>query len=342
MACITPCLENGKISRVKLPDDCLNGYGSTEFFVFRGINGITDTDYVYYLLNTEYMRQMAVNSMTGASGRQRADLGFIKRIKWTFPDYETQVEISKVLNAYDALIENNIKRIRILENAAKEIYREWFARYRFPGYEAVEFEDGRPKDWEVLKVKDITSLKSGYAFKSEWFVDSGYCVAKIKDIGSVLMDTTDFSFVDPENCAKAKKFILNEGDLTIALTGATIGKISMVPRFETPIYTNQRLGKFFNGDKPIKKLPFLYCFFAQNEITQTIINISNSSSAQPNISPEQIEGIKFLGNKSIIEQFNEITKCYFEEIISLQCKSDYLIKQRNLLLPRLMNGKLSI
>lgn len=293
--------------------------------------------YAYYLL-----KLMGLNKYAGGSAQPLITQGLLKHLKCNIPGIKEQNKISELLSQYDLAIENNNKRIKILEQMAENLYKEWFVRFRFPGHEKTEFEGGIPKGWEMIKIKDITSLKSGYAFKSEWFTDEGYCVAKIKDIGSIIMDTGDFSFVSEENCIKAKKYILIEGDLTIALTGATIGKISIVPQYDNKIYTNQRLGKFFNGNNPIEKLPYLYCFFSQKEITQTILNISNSSSAQPNISPEQIEDIKFLGNKKIIDKFNVQTKCIFELILRLYYKNTNLIKQRDLLLPRLMSGKLQV
>ena len=156
------------------------------------------------------------------------------------------------------------------------------------------------------------------------------------------MDTSDFSHVDRNNCIKAKRFLLVEGNLTIALTGATIGKISIVPRHDGNIYTNQRLGKFFMGDNPIENLPFLYCLFKQEAMVSTIINISNSSSAQPNISPEQIENLKIIGNKEAIAKFNEALKPMFSMILSIHSQNEQLSRQRDLLLPRLMSGKLEV
>ena len=268
--------------------------------------------------------------------------GILSNLPLIIPTFEEQGRIASILSVYDNLIENNNKRIRLLEQMAENLYKEWFVRFRFPGHEKAEFENGLPKGWKTIHIKDITSLKSGYAFKSEWFTDDGCCVAKIKDIGNTIMDTSDFSYVDERNCLKAKRFILNEGDMTIALTGATIGKISIVPRYTKTIYTNQRLGKFFNGDKPILKLPFLYCLFSQPQMTQMILNLSNSSSAQPNISPEQIEGIKFIGNLNLIKEFNMRTWSLYKQILNLYYKNETLSRQRDLLLPRLMSGKLEV
>lgn len=339
MARITPCLENGKMAMASIPD---KGIGSTELFVFRGKKGITDNDFVYYFLKQSYIRNLAANSMTGASGRQRADLKFIKKIKFDLPSLPTQQKIASILSSYDRLIENNTRRIRLLEQMAENLYKEWFVRFRFPEHEKVEMVNGLPKGWKTIHIKELAQLKSGYAFKSEWFVEEGEAVAKIKDIGNILMDTSNFSYVDKENCIKAKKFLLTTGDLTIALTGATIGKISIVPKHKGNIYTNQRLGKFFLGDNPMEKLPFLYCLFKQESMVSNIVNLSNSSSAQPNISPEQIEKIKILGNHDIISMYNKTCNPLFSNILALYSQNQLLTRQRDLLLPRLMSGKLEV
>lgn len=303
---------------------------------------VIDPDYFVYILRTKSVKGAMANYVSG-SALPRIILSDFKKMKVRIAkDQAVQRRIASILSAYDNLIENNNRRIHLLEQMAENLYKEWFVRFRFPGHEKAEFENGLPKGWKTIHIKDITSLKSGYAFKSEWFTDDGCCVAKIKDIGNTIMDTSDFSYVDKGNCLKAKKFILNEGDLTIALTGATIGKISIVPRYTNPIYTNQRLGKFFNGDKPILKLPFLYCLFSQPKMTQMILNFSNSSSAQPNISPEQIESIKFIGDLNLIKEFNIRTWSLYKHILNLYYKNVSLSRQRDLLLPRLMSGKLEV
>jgi type I restriction modification DNA specificity domain protein len=298
-----------------------------------------DYCYVYY-----YLRQQSdsLNKLAIGGAQQNLNALTIKKFKIALPTLPTQQKIASILSAYDRLIENNTRRIRLLEQMAENIYKEWFVRFRFPGHEKVEMENGLPKGWRAIHIKELAQLKSGYAFKSEWFIEEGEAVAKIKDIGNILMDTSSFSYVDKENCIKAKKFLLTTGDLTIALTGATIGKISIVPKHKGNIYTNQRLGKFFLGDKPMEKLPFLYCLFKQESMVSNIVNLSNSSSAQPNISPEQIEKIKILGNHDIISMYNKTCNPLFSNILALYSQNQLLTRQRDLLLPRLMSGKLEV
>jgi len=253
-----------------------------------------DNRYFAYKLS-----MLNLGRFSGQAAQPGLSVAKLKTLKITMPNFNIQYRIASILSAYDRLIENNTRRIRLLEQMAENLYKEWFVRFRFPEHENVEMVNGLPKGWKTIHIKELAQLKSGYAFKSEWFIEEGEAVAKIKDIGNILMDTSNFSYVDKENCIKAKKFLLTTGDLTIALTGATIGKISIVPKHKGNIYTNQRLGKFFLGDNPMEKLPFLYCLFKQESMVSNIVNLSNSSSAQPNISPEQIEKIKILGNHDI-------------------------------------------
>ena len=337
---ITPCLENGKMAIAKT--DGQKGIGSTELFVFRGIDNMSVTDYVYYLLCMKHMRQLAANSMTGASGRQRADLTFIKRIKWQFPSVQAQNRIVSVLSVYDSLIENNNKRIKVLEQLAENLYKEWFVRFRFLGYENAEFENGIPKGWELKRIGDLVQLKSGYAFKSEWWIEEGVPVIKIKDIESNTINLSDLSFVSKVHAEKSKLFFVNPGDLLIALTGATIGKIGLVPYCKNILTVNQRVGKFFLGKTPCESVAFWFCMFQQTHIQEHIIAIASSNAAQPNISPFDIERIRIPYNKDVVDKFNKKVQPFVEQILDIRRINHNLVKQRDLLLPRLMSGKLEV
>ncbi|MDD5671432.1 MAG: restriction endonuclease subunit S, partial [Candidatus Omnitrophica bacterium] len=137
LARITPCLENGKIAQAKIGNGQV-GFGSTEFFVFRSKEDLLDQNFLFYLSKCDLIWKSAVNSMVGASGRQRADAAFLKRVRVKIPKREVQKKIAAILSGCDELIANNKKRIALLEKMAQEIYREWFVRFRFPGYEKVK------------------------------------------------------------------------------------------------------------------------------------------------------------------------------------------------------------
>ena len=149
---ITPCLENGKIVQFRHSADgpC---FGSTEFFVFRGKPNVSDSTYIFYLALSRIIRDTAEKSMTGASGRQRAMLSVVEDIRVPAIPLPIQRKIAAILSPYDELIRNNTRRIEILEEMARIIYRQWFVEFQFPGHEhvpMVESEFGRiPQGWEV-------------------------------------------------------------------------------------------------------------------------------------------------------------------------------------------------
>lgn len=295
--------------------------------------------YLYYYLkaNLEYIKLFA-NGATFPELSGKA----MKNIKINiFNDVKYQRKIADTLFKYDNLIENNNKRIKSLEQMAENLYKEWFVRFRFPGYENAEFENGIPKGWEILKVKNICRVKSGFAFKSQWWQDIGIPVIKIKDIKDNTIDLNDLSYVSKENADKAKQFYVNAGDLLIAMTGATIGKIALVPH-TFKITVNQRVGKFFLGKNPLEYSPFLFCLFLQEQIQEQITQIASSNAAQPNISPFDIEKLKFVGEMHYISKFNKLTEPMFKEILTLRAKNKNLTQQRDLLLPQLMSGKLEV
>lgn len=297
--------------------------------------------YLYYYFKSQSFQNTF--RLFASSGGTRDYLGIVaqQKLPIIYPDLDCQYKIADVLQNYDFLITNNNKRIKVLEQMAENLYKEWFVRFRFPGHETAEFENGIPKGWKVEKVANYARIKSGFPFKSEWWQSIGCPVVKIKDIGNGTLDIANLDCVSEEHTTKAKSFLLKEGDLVIAMTGATIGKIGLVPRIEN-LYTNQRVGKFFLGKNAFEKMPILYCLFSQPETVEMILCLSGASSAQPNISPDQLESIRFFYEENLVREFNKKTTPLFKEILELRYQNQNLASQRDLLLPRLMSGKLEV
>ena len=308
----------------------------SEHAIILEANSSNNTHYLAYYLGT-----LQLGKLSGQAAQPGLPVQRLKQLSIKIPDLPTQTKIANILSAYDDAIENNNRRIKILEQLAENLYKEWFVRMRFPGHETAEYENGLPKGWEIRTVGDIARIKSGYAFKSEYWQNHGIKVVKIKDISENIVDDTSMDCVDAVNLPKSSNFMLHSGDLVIAMTGATIGKIGIVVS-EEPLCTNQRVGKFFLGDTPLNKMPFLFCFFQQQAVKEQIIQMSGASSAQPNISAENLEAIKLLHCEKTINLFNKKMNHVFGEIIKLFQTNKELAKQRDLLLPRLMSGKMEI
>ena len=109
MARITPCLENGKTAKINILGDNEVGFGSTEYIVFRAIEGLSNEDYVYYLVCSPIVRDPAIKSMVGSSGRQRVQTDVLKNLEICVPDLETQVKIGLILKSIDDKITINKK-----------------------------------------------------------------------------------------------------------------------------------------------------------------------------------------------------------------------------------------
>jgi type I restriction enzyme, S subunit len=324
----------------KIQED-LNACILSSIAILRPNSKVINPDYFVYLLRSKSIKNAMANYVSG-SALPRIILSDFKKMKLKMiSDLPTQQKIAGILSKYDEAIENNNKRIKLLEQMAQNLYKEWFVRFRFPGWQNAEFENGIPKGWKVARVGEYVKIKSGFAFKSEWWQEEGCPVVKIKDIDNGTLDTSELDCVSEEYAAKAKSFLLHEGDLVIAMTGATIGKIGLIPKINN-LYTNQRVGKFFLGENPFEKMPIMYCLFSQFATVEMILCLSGASSAQPNISPEQLESIKFFYEERIVEKFNKETAPFFKMILKLRECNQNLSRQRDLLLPRLMSGKLQV
>lgn len=330
----------GSIGETAYAKKNVDGYNLTENAV-RLTNFTKDVDskYLHHVLaQKQYHDYMQL--ISGAAAQPKLGLYKIKRIRVALPKISIQKKIADILSTYDNLIENNNKRIKLLEQMAENLYKEWFVRFRFPGYKDVEFENGIPNGWEEVRLGEFIDLKSGYAFKSDWWTDEGVPVIKIKDIQDGKIDLTTLDYVSQENAQKAKKFYVGKGDILIALIGATIGKVGIVTRDN--VLVNQRVGKFFIEKPSIKNIGYIYNLFKQNWIQQLIVMYSGSNAAQPNISPIDIGKFRIIYNKVYVDKFNVTVYPIYDSIIKLYDKNDVLIKQRDLLLPRLMSGKLEV
>lgn len=255
-----------------------------------------------------------------------------------------QRKIAGILSALDAKIENNNKINANLEAQAEALFKSWFVDFTpFKDQPFVDSELGPiPQGWKVGKLGDYCEVKSGYAFKSSWWTNKGYKIIKIKNISeNGDINLNDCSCVLPENCDKAKNFIANTGDIVIAMTGATIGKFNIIPKIDEKFYINQRVGKFFLGEKPIEKVPYIYCFLKQENISTQIIQ-KGQGSAQPNISGADIESIPMLTPMSIILKYNKMCQPLFEKILSNRLESKKLSALRDTLLPKLMSGEIKL
>lgn len=304
-------------------------------------SNICNLDYIYYYLSQEKIKIELANKAGGAANQANISPTDVKNLIIPFPDVDTQKRIADILSNYDNLIDNNQKQIQLLEEAAQRLYKEWFIDLHFPGYESANITDGVPEGWRKTTIGEYLSVRSGFAFKSDWWQTEGYPVVKIKDINNNTIDISSLECVSPEKTKAIPEFKLSEGDAVIAMTGATIGKIGIVPNVEN-LYTNQRVGKIFPKDCIKNPTPFIFCFYSQKSVSEKIFALSSSSSAQPNISGKQLENLDVIANLEVVNLFCKQTISYFDKINCLREQISLLSQARDRLLSKLMSGEIEV
>lgn len=332
---ITPCLENRKIAKVSINGDA--AFGSTEFYVFRAKRKKADARFTYYLTSSDAVVLPAINSMTGASGRQRADKRFIQRLKLNLPDLPTQERIADVLSAYDDLIDANNRRIELLEQTAQELYKEWFVRFRFPGYENAKFEDGIPEGWKVKRINEFCYVTDG-THDTPKPVDIGVPLVTGRCISSGFVDfdaTYNISETDHEGIKKRSG--LKSGDILFSNIG-TVGNCCIVDYNREFSVKNVIIFK----PKTMRDTAYLYYWMTSSTMQEIF-------GAQTNGASQQFVGLTFMRRYKLLAPKDDILEAFVDKVLPiveqkrlLHQKNLNLAAQRDMLLQRLMNGKLEV
>ena len=259
----------------------------------------------------------------------------LSTIKFPAPPLSVQKRIADILSAYDDTIENNQKQIKLLEEAAQRLYKEWFVDLHFPGYENTEIIDGVPSGWERDTIDSKVNFLNGYAFKSKEFDKKGiYKIVTIKNVkdgqfdGENVNHIIDIPSKIPEYCK------LKDGDILLSLTG-NVGRVCLV--VGENYLLNQRVAK-------LKSIfpAYTYCLFRSREMHIKMNNLANGA-AQQNLSPVRTGKILLpFPTIDLLQQFENIVQPIIEKILLLSKQITKLKKARDGLLPKLMSGEIEV
>lgn len=287
----------------------------------------------YHLLAPE--QQYKLLSTANGATVAHVNMPTIRNLKLSLPPLATQHRIATILSRYDSLIENYQKQIKLLEEAAQRLYKEWFIDLHFPGHENTNIIDGVPEGWEKKKVNSIIELQSGFAFKSSTFDDNGtYKIVTIKNVKDGAFDGDNVSKIVAIPDKMPKHCILADGDILLSLTG-NVGRVCIVNG--KSYLLNQRVAKLATDYKA-----FTYCLFRSRDMFIEVNNLANGA-AQQNVSPIRIGEMKILlPNSELLQEFESIVFKSIARIISLQSQLHLLTEARDRLLPKLMSGEITI
>lgn len=288
-----------------------------------------NSEFLYYWIDSSFGTQTLWNRTIG-SAQPALTIDAIKKLTLPIPDRHIQNKIASTLKTYDALILNNNKRIKLLEKMAENLYEEWFVRFRFPGYENITFEEKRPFGW-IVSTCENPKIPSCFDYCEFGEIGSfvrgkNITAAEMVD-GNIPVISAGLQPSGYHNQANVKG-----RSLTISASGANAGYLQY---HLTDIWAADC--SYYQNDN---KLWFVYCTL---KFLQPVISNLQCGAAQPHVYPKNINKLCVLRpTDELIIKFNEFVEPFFNEVEILKKKNDSLVKQRDLLLPRLMSGKLEV
>ncbi len=307
------------------------------------INGeIANSKFIGHLLKSKgYFGY--INCAIGGAAQPGINAKVLSAFSFMLPQLPTQNRIVNVLSAYDDLIENNNRRIVLLEKAAQELYKEWFVRFRFPEHESARFENSIPEGWAVSRLGESVIITSSKRIYMSEYVDIGIPFYRSKEViqsanGEALTEPLYIS-AEKFNELKDRFGAPCENDILITSVG-TIG-VSFLVDNRVFYFKDGNLTWIQSSSKPEFAI-YIYQWLNSATGKSTLL-MSTIGTSQSALTIENLKKIKIILPKK------EILKAYYNksiDIISqkrlLQTKNQNLIRQRDMLLPRLMSGKLEV
>lgn len=279
------------------------------------------------IFNSSFGKNLVSGNLVGAA-QQHFNVTVAKELKLKFPPKPIQNKIAAILTAYDDLIENNKLRIEILETMAEEIYREWFVRFRFPGWEKAEFEKGIPKGWKANSLSEISNILMGQSPKSEFYNENGEGLPFHQGVG-----TYGSRFPQDKTFCSVEGRLAQKGDILFSVR-APVGRLNIANK---KMIIGRGLSAISHKEKYNSYLYYLLKVAFNNE------DIIGNGAIFNSVGKDELNSFTLLSpHKKLIVKFNKMAEQMDNQITTLLESMDNLTKTKNLLLPRLISGKLSV
>ncbi|WP_436857921.1 restriction endonuclease subunit S [Mammaliicoccus sciuri] len=347
LARITPCLENGKTAYVDILDEDEIAFGSTEFFVLRPKDNLMDSHFLYYLMRTNELRNTIIKSMTGTSGRQRAQKESILEYEFCLPSLKIQTAIAKLLKNLDDKIETNKKIIANLEELSQTLFKRWFVDFEFPdkngnpykssGGEMVDSELGKiPKGWECVYLKDIVH------HKKDTFNPKKSNESEVKHFSLPAFDSGQYPTIDNVTDIKSNKWIIDENCILFSKMNPTTRRIWVTSYNEN--FLNVASSEFvvLKSDNSYRNA-FIYNICISDKFNEYLVsNTTGSTNSRQRVKPDIAVQYRFAYNEEVSYLLSEKIEPYIEKIKIIREQNQNLTQLRDTLLPNLMSGEIEI
>lgn len=299
-----------------------------------------DSWFLSCLFNSIWGKGAVAGNLVGVA-QQHFNVSAAKNLTIHLPPMATQRRITSILSAYDDLIENNSRRIEILEEMARRLYEEWFVHFRFPGHQKIEFKESElgmiPEGWEVAQVSDFGSVVTGKtpSKKKPELFGSDIPFIKTPDMhGNIFCISTNEGLSAEGARSQAKKTV-PENSICVSCIG-TAGVVTIAGQESQ---TNQQINTLILHSIQYRE----FLFFALRGLKETINLYGSNGATMVNLNKGKFESLKIVRpNSTLIEQYHCITSVSFDLIKNLQSKNANLRAQRDLLLPKLVSGEIDV
>ena len=290
--------------------------------------------YIYFLMRTHPYQRFIANTSTGSTVHHTSP-SKIYDYRFYAPSYEEQREIAERMFAYEKIIKNNQRQIKLLEEAAQRLYKEWFVDLRFPGHENTKITDGIPEGWRMAVLSEIASVNKESISKQYPYDYVDYI-----DIGAVskgqINSATRLSTKDAPGRAKRIAF---DGDVLWGMVRPNLKSYALV-------FHPKETSVFSTGFAILhaEKVPFsfLYCHVTQDEFVSYLINCTNGA-AYPAVKPSHFENaVLLVPTDMVLSKFHSLVGQMFRQAEILEQKNQQAIEARDRLLPKLMSGEIEL
>ena len=321
MARITPCLENGKIAKVNIFNENEIGFGSTEYIVFRAKDNVNE-DYLYYLVCSSIVRDPAIQSMVGSSGRQRVQIDVLQNLEILVPSKEEQNKIGSILKAIDDKIDINTKINRNLSEQAKALFEEELLKF-----------DSVPDGWKEGSLIDIADYLNGLAMQKfrPSGDENGLPVLKIKELRQGYCDANS------DLCSPniKQEYIIHDGDVIFSWSGSLL--VDFWCGGECGL--NQHLFKVTSK----KYDKWFYYAWTLYHLDRFIAVADDKATTMGHIKREELSKAEILiPDSDSYKRIGEVLGPLYDMIISKRVENRKLAALRDELLPKLMSGEIDV
>ena len=325
----------GRVARVKYSDKTLLNQRVGKITIKD--NAEADINYIYYYLSQDTVIIELAAKAGGAANQANISPAHIKGLSFPCPDLATQHKIGNILRSYDKLIENNQKQIKLLEEAAQRLYKEWFVDLRFPGYEDVAVIDGVPEGWRYKRVEEFGEVITGKTpstSKTEYY-GGNIPFVTIPDMhGNVFPLLTEKTLTKVGADTQKNKYLPVNSVIVSCI--ATVGLVNIAVE---ACQTNQQINSvILQNDNE------LYFFYeSMKRIKALLDGVGSNGATMTNVNKTKFSSIKVLYPvEDLIKRYNELCKPIFDKILALSKSIIKAEQARDRLLPKLMNGEFEV